>query len=105
MTFNGYANQYVENPIEIEVGKPLRIFVLNAGPDFWSSFRVVIAIFDKAYIIAIPNNLLQGLQSISIGSGDGASVEFTVEEAGSYVAVNHAFGHAAQGAIAIFAAK
>lgn len=35
------------------------------------------AIFDKAYIIAIPNNLLQGLQSISIGPGDGASVEFT----------------------------
>ncbi len=48
MTFNGYANQYVENPIETEVGKPLPIFVLNAGPDFWSSFRVVIAIFDKA---------------------------------------------------------
>lgn len=105
VTFNGYANQYVENPIGIEVGKPVRIFVMNAGPNVWSSFHVVGAIFDKAYVNANPNNLLQGLQSITIGPGDGACVEFTVEEPGNYVAVNHAFGHAAQGAIAILSAK
>jgi hypothetical protein len=48
---------------------------------------------------------LRGLQGITIGPGDGASVEFTVEEPGEYVAVNHAFGHATHGAIAIFHAE
>jgi nitrite reductase (NO-forming) len=66
---------------------------------------VVGAIFDKAYVNANPNNMLQGLQSITIGPGDGACVEFTVEEPGTYIAVNHAFGHAAHGAIAVLSAS
>jgi nitrite reductase (NO-forming) len=105
VVFNGYANQYVENPIPIRVGEPVRVFVTNAGPNVWSSFHVVGAIFDKAYVNAHPQNELVGLQSISIGPGDAACVEFTVEEPGNYVAVNHAFGHASKGAIAIFAAS
>ena len=36
VTFNGYANQYVENPIKVKVGEPVRIFVVNAGPNVWS---------------------------------------------------------------------
>lgn len=105
VTFNGYANQYVENPIPIKVGEPVRLFVVNAGPNVWSSFHVVGAIFDNAYINANPANELHGLQGITIGPGDGACVEFTVEEAGEYVAVNHAFGHASHGAMAVFHAE
>ncbi|MBX3070594.1 MAG: multicopper oxidase domain-containing protein [Thermomicrobiales bacterium] len=105
VTFNGYANQYVENPISIKVGEPVRIFVVNCGPNIWSSFHVVGAIFDKGYINANPYNELRGLQSITVGPGDGACVEFTVDEPGDYVAVNHAFGHASQGAIAILQAR
>jgi nitrite reductase (NO-forming) len=105
VVFNGYANQYVENPIQVKVGVPIRIFVVNAGPNVWSSFHVVGAIFDRAYVGANPNNLLHGIQSISIGPGDGASVEFTIEEPGEYVAVNHSFGHATHGAVAILQAS
>ncbi len=105
VVFNGYANQYVDNPIPINVGELVRVFVMNAGPNVWSSFHVVGAIFDRAYVNAHPRNELFGLQSISIGPGDGACVEFTVDEPGSYIAVNHAFGHASQGAIAIFEAS
>jgi len=105
VAFNGYANQYVEHPIAIKVGEPVRIFVVNAGPNVWSSFHVVGAIFDKAYINANPANELHGLQGITIGPGDGACVEFTVEEPGEYIAVNHAFGHATHGAMAIFHAE
>jgi len=105
VAFNGYANQYVEAPISIKVGEPVRIFVVNAGPNVWSSFHVVGAIFDKAYINANPANELHGLQGITIGPGDGACVEFTVEEPGEYIAVNHAFGHATHGAIAVFHAE
>ena len=69
----------------MKVGEPIRIFVVNAGPNVWSSFHVVGAIFDKAYINANPKNELHGLQSITIGPGDGACVEFTVEEPGHYL--------------------
>ncbi len=105
VTFNGHATQYVDEPIPIRVGEPVRIFVVNAGPNIWSSFHVVGAIFDKGYVNAHPFNELRGLQSISIGPGDGACVEFTVNEPGEYVAVNHSFGHAAHGAIAILNAS
>lgn len=105
VTFNGYANQYVEHPIAIKAGEPVRIFVVNAGPNVWSSFHVVGAIFDNAYINANPANHLRGLQGITIGPGDGACVEFTPEEPGEYIAVNHAFGHATHGAIAVFHAS
>ena len=101
VVFNGHATQYVDEPIDVKVGEPIRIFIMNAGPNVWSSFHVVGAIFDKAYINANPHNELRGLQSITIGPGDGASVEFTVEEPGHYVAVNHAFGHATHGAVAV----
>jgi nitrite reductase (NO-forming) len=59
------------------------------------------AIFDAAYVNANPHNKLIGLQSISIGPGDGACVELTLREPGTYAAVNHAFGHAQHGAIAL----
>jgi nitrite reductase (NO-forming) len=105
VTFNGYANQYVEYPMSIKVGEPVRIFVVNCGPNVWSSFHVVGAIFDKAFVNANPFNELRGLQGISIGPGDGACVEFTVEQPGEYIAVNHAFGHATHGAVAKFVAE
>jgi nitrite reductase (NO-forming) len=105
VAFNGYANQYVENPITVKVGELIRIYVVNMGPNIWSSFHVVGAIFDKAYVNANPKNVLHGLQGISIGPGDGACVEFTLDEPGTYIAVNHSFGHAAHGAIALLHAE
>jgi nitrite reductase (NO-forming) len=103
--FNGYANQYVENPIQVETRAPIRMFVVNAGPDAWSSFHVVGTVFDAVYVNGNPSNKLVGLQSISIGPGDGAVVEFTLDEPGSYPFVNHAFGHAAQGAVGLLQAS
>jgi nitrite reductase (NO-forming) len=105
VVFNGHSSQYVDNPIPIRVGEPVRIFLVNAGPNVWSSFHVVGAVFDRACVNANPKNELFGLQSISVGPGDGACVEFTVEEPGTYIAVNHSFGHAAHGAIALLHAE
>jgi nitrite reductase (NO-forming) len=105
VVFNGYANQYVENPIKVKAGEPIRLFVVNAGPNVWSSFHIVGTIFDAGYVNAHPQNKLIGLQSIAIGPGDGACVEFVLDEPGTYAAVNHAFGHAAHGAIALLQAE
>ena len=104
VAFNGYANQYVENPIKVNVGEPVRIFVVNAGPNVWSSFHVVGAICDRGYVNGHPKNELVSLQSMPIGPGDGACVEFTLEEPGIYPVVNHAFGHAAHGAVGLIEA-
>lgn len=105
VTFNGNISQYVDEPIKVKAGEPIRIFVVNAGPNVWCSFHVVGAIFDAGYLNANPQNKLTGLQSISIGPGDGACVELTIPEPGTYPAVNHAFGHAAHGAIALLQAE
>src|SRR5215218_7966924 len=104
VVFNGYANQYVAHPIPVKVGEPIRIFVVNAGPNNWSSIHVVGAIFDAAYANANPANKAVGLQSVTIGPGDGACVELVLKEPGTYPAVNHAFGHAQHGAIALLQA-
>jgi nitrite reductase (NO-forming) len=103
--FNGYANQYAENPIAVEVNSPVRVFVMNAGPNAWSSFHIVGTIFDRVLVNGNPKNELIGLQSITIGPGDGAVVEFTLDEPGSYPFVNHSFGHVAHGAVGLFQAS
>ena len=105
VTFNGYANQYAENPIAVKAGEPVRVFVVNAGPNIWSSFHVVGTIFDAAYVNGNPKNKLTGLQSMSIGPGDGAVVEFVLDEPGTYPFVNHSFGHASHGAVGLFIAE
>lgn len=102
--FNGHATQYVDEPIVVNAGEPIRVFVVNAGPNVFCTFHVVGAIFDAGYVNANPLNKQVGLQSMSIGPGDGMCVEFTLPEPGIYTAVNHAFGHAAHGAIALLEA-
>lgn len=103
--FNGHASQYIDEPIEIPVGELIRIYVVNHGPNVWSAFHVVGAIFDHGYWNANPKNVMEGLQTISVAPGDGVAVEFMVNEPGDYIAVNHSFGHAAHGASAILRAS
>lgn len=105
VAFNGYANQYVEHPIRVKAGELVRIYVVNMGPNIWSSFHVVGAIFDKVYMNANPQNVMHGMQGVSIGPGDGACVELTFDTPGTYIAVNHSFGHAAHGAQALIIAE
>jgi nitrite reductase (NO-forming) len=105
VVFNGHASQYVAEPITLKAGEPVRIFVVNAGPNAWSSFHVVGTVLDRVCVNANPKNQLFDLQSVTIGPGDSACVEFTLDEPGTYPAVNHAFGHAAHGAVALLQAQ
>ncbi|HEU4672709.1 MAG TPA: multicopper oxidase domain-containing protein, partial [Candidatus Limnocylindrales bacterium] len=41
VVFNGVANQYKDEPIQVPTGKRIRLFVLDAGPNVDSSFHVV----------------------------------------------------------------
>jgi nitrite reductase (NO-forming) len=100
MAFNGHASQYVDEPIEVPAGELVRIYFVNMGPNIWSSFHVVGAIFSNAYFNANPRNSLEGLQALTVGPGDGACFEMIFPTPGRYIAVNHAFGHAQHGAMA-----
>lgn len=89
---NGHATQYVDEPIQVKVGEPIRIFVVNAGPHARSSFRVVGAIFDSVYANASPKNQLFDLPSVALEPGESACVEFVLDEPGTYPIVNQSRG-------------
>lgn len=102
IVFNGAINKYAEHPITIKVGKPVRVFFVNAGPNLMSTFHVIGAIFTAVYRNGNPENVMHGLQSFEVGPGDGAVFEFTVHEAGDYTFVDHAMARPLKGAQGIF---
>jgi nitrite reductase (NO-forming) len=105
VTFNGRYLQYQDKPLPIVVNEPVRVFVVNAGPSHFSAFHVVGTILDKAFVDGNPDNELHGLQTISIAPGEGAMVEFTVQQPSRYPFLTHSFGDADLGAIGAFIAK
>jgi nitrite reductase (NO-forming) len=108
IAFNGVANQYADNPIQIETGERVRVFVLNAGPSIDSSFHVVGTIFDtviKEGVSLKPGNEGNwGSQAVDLSPAQGAIVEFAVAEDGLYPIVTHAFNFVGRGALGLFKA-
>ncbi len=97
--FNGYANQYRDNPLIANPGERIRIWILNAGPNEFSAFHVVGAIFDKAYADGNPKNVETGRQTVTVPPGGGYMVELTIPDAGLYPIVTHSFADASRGAL------
>jgi len=102
--FNGRHNGMVDKPLEAKPGERVRLFVMNVGPSNTSSFHVVGTIFDRVWMDGNPDNQFRGMQTVLLGSSNGAIVEFMIPEAGSYVMVDHHFANASQGAIGLIAA-
>jgi nitrite reductase (NO-forming) len=106
--FNGVANQYVDNPLEVPTGESVRVFVLNAGPSVDSSFHVVGTIFNTVIKEGValtngnPGNW--GSQAVDLAPAQGAIVEFTTPEDGMYPMVTHAFNFVGRGARGLFQA-
>jgi nitrite reductase (NO-forming) len=108
VVFNGVANQYKDNPIQVTAGKRVRVFVLDAGPSTDSSFHVVGTIFDNVIKEGIElergNAGHWGSQAVDLAPAQGAIIEFTPVEDGMYPFVTHAFNFVTHGAIGIFSA-
>lgn len=102
--FNGRYNSMVDAPLQAKPGERVRLFVMNVGPSNTSSFHVVGTIFDRVWVEGNPDNQFRGMQTVLLGSSQGAIVEFVIPEAGSYVMVDHHFANASQGAIGLIAA-
>jgi uncharacterized cupredoxin-like copper-binding protein len=95
IAFNGYANQYKIDPIAVPAHKPIRMFVLNAGPSKWSAFHVIGTVFDTTDVEGVVGH---DSQTISLAPSQGGWVQFSLEEAGNYPFVTHAFGDMTKGA-------
>jgi len=108
VVFNGIADQYKDNPIEVETGDTVRAFVLNVGPNIDSSFHVVGTIFDQVIKEGIHlqrgNEGNWGSQAIDLAPAQGAIAEFHFAEDGLYPIVTHAFNFVAHGALGLFQA-
>lgn len=106
--FNGVANQYRDNPIQINTGERVRAFILNNGPSVDSSFHIVGTIFDtviKEGVHLMPDNEGRyGSQAVDLAPAQGAIVEFTMAEDGLYPIVTHAFNLVSRGALGLFQA-
>lgn len=108
VVFNGYVNQYKHQPIRVEPGQRLRVWVLDAGPSENSSFHVVGTIFDTvfkegAYLLR-PGAGRGGAQALDFQPAQGGFVEFTFDEPGLYPIVTHKFSNVGRGALGLFQA-
>ncbi len=104
IVFNGRAAQYADRPIEVRSGEPLRLYVVDAGPNRESAFHVVGGIFERAILDAEGRTPLEGVQTVAVPVGGGAIFELRLREPGDYPFVTHAFADATKGAVGVFRA-
>ena len=104
VVFNGYANQYDHDPIQVSAGDHLRIWVLDAGPNRATAFHVVGGQFTTTW--AEGSYLLRdagadgtgGAQALALAPAQGGFVELTLTEPGHYPFVSHVMVDAERGA-------
>lgn len=108
VVFNGIANQYKDNPIQVKTGETVRAFVLNVGPSEDSSFHIVGTIFSDVIKEGIHlqhgNQGNWGSQAVDLAPAQAAIVEFSFAEDGLYPIVTHAFNFVGHGALGLFQA-
>jgi len=103
--FNGRAFHYRDNPIDVPVGEPVRLYVVAAGPTLGSDFHVVGEIFDAVQPDGNPLDVLSGVSTYGVPAGGGAVFELSFDEAGRYPFVTHSFRWADAGALGFFEAS
>ncbi len=103
VVFNGYVNQYDYRPLTAPVGRRIRIWVLDAGPDRPSSFHVIGGQFDTVFeegrlALSPARDRPGGSQALGLAVAQGGYVELTLPEAGTYPFVSHVMWDAEHGA-------
>ena len=81
---NGYANQYMDNPIQVVKGELARFYVIGVGGVLQSPFHVHSTIV-KVYPSGILWNEPYFAQTHLVGNGDTAIIEAKWEEPGKYL--------------------
>lgn len=96
---NGYANQYMDNPIQVVEGKTARFYVMNIGTVLTTPFHIHSTMM-KVWPSGILLNEPYYAQTHTLGMGDAAIIEAKWEEAGRYFFHTHGI-HEEKGSMAI----
>lgn len=89
VAFNGRPGQYAAHPLSAQVGKPLRIAFVNAGPNLFSAFHIVGTVIADAQASGNPRNNLYDVQTVTVAPGDGAMFTVRFAEPGLYPFLSH----------------
>lgn len=103
--FNGSPFRYLRRPIRVAVGKPVRVYLVDAGPSLPSAFHVVGEIFDA---VSPDGGLVPARTDVStwqVPAGGGAVFELTFDVPGTYPFLTHELGVASRGALGRFVAR
>ena len=87
---NGYSYQYMSNPLEINQGDLLRIYLINMGITISSPMHLHSTIFD-VYPSGLVSNKPYKAQTIQVAPGDAAIIEAKWKYPGSYMFHSHGF--------------
>jgi nitrite reductase (NO-forming) len=108
VVFNGYVNQYLHAPIQVEPDERIRAWVVDTGPSENSSFHIVGTVFDTMYKEGAyhlrPDDNEGGAQALDLQPAQGGFVEFTFDAEGLYPIVTHKFANVDKGALGLFQA-
>jgi len=89
VVFNGRANKYLDEPLRAKPGELIRLHVVNAGPNHFSAFHVIGAVFDRVYASGNPKNVEYGIQTYTLPPGGGATFDLVFPEEGMYPMMTH----------------
>jgi nitrite reductase (NO-forming) len=108
VVFNGtvlkYDPMHDPNATRTLVARPrelVRIYFVNAGPSEFSAFHPIAGIWERAYPSGNPDNVLYGMQTMTVGPGDAATFDLISPVAGANALVTHSLKAALTGAIAV----
>lgn len=81
VVFNGRANRYMDEPLIAKPGELIRLYVVNAGPNQFSAFHVIGAVFDRVYASGNPKNVEYGVQTYTLPPGGAATFDLIIPPA------------------------
>jgi nitrite reductase (NO-forming) len=87
---NGYADQYVHNPLTINHDELLRLYVINIGTTIPYHFHLH-STTAKAYPSGLLSNEPIDVQTIAVGPGDATIIEAQWKYPGTYLFHSHGF--------------
>jgi nitrite reductase (NO-forming) len=87
---NGYADQYIHNPIQLNHDELLRLYIINIGTTIPYHFHLH-STTAKAYPSGLLSNEQIDVQTIAVGPGDATIIEAKWEYPGTYLFHSHGF--------------
>lgn len=100
-TFNGHLAALTEMyPLQASVGESVRLYFGVGGPNVGSNFHIIGEIFDRVFT-GSPETYIANEESWYVPPGSASAFEFTVDEPGEYLLVDHALYRVSKGAAGI----